>query len=56
MTCKGVSQTIPMKLVTTKFGVDYWTMPVFNFLDEPMQLSIIVVRQLLQYVQTLFAT
>ena len=80
MTCKGVSQTIPMKLVTTKFGVDYWTMPAFNFADEngyvslvdlldaqsvqyginiidhaaePMQQSIIVVRQLLQYVQGL---
>ena len=80
MTCKGVNQTIPMKLVTTKFGVDYWTMPAFNFADEngyvslidlldaqsvayginiidhaaePMQQSIIVVRQLLQYVQSL---
>ena len=77
MTCKGVNQTIPMKLVTTKFGVDWWTMPAFNFADEngyvslvdlldpesvqyginiidhaaePMQQSIIVVRQLLQYV------
>ncbi|MBQ8988456.1 MAG: hypothetical protein IJ067_02035 [Prevotella sp.] len=80
MTCKGVNQTIPMKLVTTKFGVDYWTMPTFNFADEngyvslidlldaqsvqyginiidhaaePMQQSIIVVRQLLQYMQGL---
>jgi hypothetical protein len=80
MTCKGVNQTIPMKFVTTKFGVDYWTMPAFNFADEngyvslvdlldaesvqyginiidhaaePMQQSIIVVRQLLQYVQGL---
>ena len=80
MTCKGVSQTIPMKLVTQKFGVDYWTMPAFNFADEngyvaltdlidaqsvayginiidhavnPMQQSIIVVRQLIQYVQSL---
>ena len=92
MTCKGVSQTIPMKFVTQKFGVDYWTMPAFNFADErsateetlglskngyvslvdlldaesmqyginiidhaaePMQQSIIVVRQLLQYVQSL---
>ena len=83
MTCKGVSQTIPMRLTTQKFGVDYWTMPAFNFADEngyvslidlldaesvtyginiidhaaePMQQSIIVVRQLLQYVQTLFGT
>ena len=80
MTCKGVNQQIPMKLVTTKFGVDWWTMPAFNFADEngyvslvdlldaksmqyginiidhaaePMQQSIIVVRQLLQYVQSL---
>ena len=80
MTCKGVNQTIPMKLVTSKFGVDYWTMPAFNFADEnghvslvdlldaesmqyginiidhaaePMQQSIIIVRQLLQYVQSL---
>ncbi|MBO4802198.1 MAG: hypothetical protein J5545_10100 [Bacteroidaceae bacterium] len=80
MTCKGVNQTIPMKLVTQKFGVDYWTMPAFNFADEngyvslvdlldpesvqyginiidhavePMQQTIIVVRQLLQYVQGL---
>ena len=77
MTCKGVNQTIPMRLVTTKFGVDYWTMPAFNFADEngyvsfvdlldaesvayginiidhavnPMQQSIIIVRQLVQYV------
>ena len=83
MTCKGVSQTIPMTLVTQKFGVDYWTMPAFNFADEngyvslidlldaesvtyginiidhaaePMQQSIIVVRQLLQYFQTLMGT
>ena len=80
MTCKGVNQAIPMKLVTTKFGVDWWAMPAFNFADEngyvslvdlldaqsvayginiidhaaePMQQSIIVVRQLLQYVQGL---
>ena len=81
MTCKGVNQTIPMQLVTTKFGVDWWTMPAFKFADEngyipftdlldaetvtygfniidhavePMQQSIVVVRQLLQYVNTLF--
>ena len=34
MTCKGINQTIPGKLVTTKFGVDWWTMPAFNFADE----------------------
>ena len=80
ITCKGVNQEIPMRLVTTKLGVDWWTMPAFNFADEqgyvsfvdlldpvsvqyginiidhaaaPMQQSMIVVRQLLQYVQGL---
>lgn len=80
MTCKGINQTIPMKLVTTKFGVDYWTMPAFSFSDgngyvslidlldtqsvayainivdhaaEPMQQSMIIVRQLIQYMQGL---
>ena len=80
ITCKGVNQTIPMRLVTTKFGVDWWSMPAFNFADEngyvsfvdlldpesvtyginivdhaaePMQQSVIVVRQLIQYVQGL---
>ena len=80
ITCKGVNQEIPMRLMTTKFGVDWWTMPSFNFADEngyvsfvdlldaqsvayginiidhaaaPMQQSMIVVRQLLQYVQGL---
>ena len=80
ITCKGVNQEIPMRLMTTKFGVDWWTMPSFNFADEngyvsfvdlldsqsvayginiidhaaaPMQQSIIVVRQLLQYLQGL---
>ena len=80
ITCKGVNQEIPMRLATTKLGVDWWTMPAFNFADEngyvsfvdlldsqsvayginiidhaaaPMQQSMIVVRQLLQYVQGL---
>lgn len=34
MTCKGVNQQIPMSLVTTKFGVDYWAMPALKFADE----------------------
>ena len=34
MTCKGVNQVIPMRLQTEKFGVDYWSMPAFNFADE----------------------
>ena len=80
MTCKGVNQEISMRLMTTKFGVDWWSMPSFNFADEngyvaftelldpesvqyginiidhaaePMQQSMIAVRQLLQYVQGL---
>lgn len=80
ITCKGVSQTIPMRLMTQKFGIDYVMMPAFNFADEngyvslidlldaesvtyginifdhaaePMQQSIVVVRQLMQYLQTL---
>ena len=80
ITCKGINQTYPMKLITTKFGVDWWTMPAFRFAEgsdyvpvtdaldqesiryminiadhaaEPMQQSAIVVRQLMQYIQTL---
>lgn len=34
ITCKGVNQEIPMRLVTAKFGVDWWAMPSFNFADE----------------------
>ena len=34
ITCKGVNQEIPMRLVTTKLGVDWWTMPAFSFADE----------------------
>ena len=79
MICKGVDQTIPMRLVTTKFGIDYVSMPSFNFADEngyvslidlldaesvqyginildhsvePLQQSVIVVRQLLEFVTT----
>lgn len=70
----------PTPAIAKADGVDYWTMPAFNFADEsgyvsladlldaesvayginiidhaaePMQQSIIVVRQLLQYVQGL---
>ena len=77
ITCKGVNQTIPMKLMTAQYGVDWWTMPAFKFSDEegyvtyvdlldkealayginiidhavePMKQSIIVVRQVVQYV------
>ena len=83
MTCKGINQTIPMKLVTTKFGVDWWTMPAFNFADEngyvtltdlmdpesvayginiidhhaaPMSQSLIVMRQLMMYVNQVAGT
>ena len=34
MTCKGLNQQIPMKLATTKLGVDWWTVPALNFADE----------------------
>ena len=34
MTCKGVNQQIPMRLVTTKIGVDWWAVPGLNFADE----------------------
>ena len=78
MTCKGLNQQIPMKLATTKLGVDWWTVPALNFADEkgyvplteildkesieyginiidhaaePMQQSIILVRQLAQALQ-----
>ena len=81
MTCKGVGQQIPMRLVTTKLGVDYRPMIALNFADEdgyvsltdlldaesvayginiidhaaaPMQQSIIVARQLAQFLETMF--
>ena len=81
MTCKGINQTIPMCMVTTKFGIDYVPMPAFNFADEngfvsfidlmdpesvqyginiidhaaePMQQSVIVIRQLMEFVESLF--
>ena len=41
ITCKGVNQEIPMRLMTTKFGVDYWTMPAFNFADENGYVSLV---------------
>jgi hypothetical protein len=80
MTCKGVNQNIPMKLQTTKIGVDWWASPALKFSDEdsyvtlndmldresveyglniidhaaePMQQSIITVRQLIQALQNL---
>ena len=83
MTCQGLGQTIPMKLKTIKFGIDYWAMPALNFADEngyvtltdmldmesieymvniadhaaePMQQSIVTVRQLMQYLQTMMGS
>ena len=82
ITCKGLGQEIPMRLVTEKFGVDYVTMPAFNFSDEngyvslvdlldaesmkyainivdhsaePLQQSVIVARQLLQFLQSVYS-
>ena len=35
MTCKGLdNMQIPMKLQTTKIGVDWWAAPALNFADE----------------------
>jgi len=34
MVCKGVNQTIPMRISTAKIGVDWWVVPAFNFSDE----------------------
>ena len=78
MTCAQLKQVIPMRLATTKIGVDWWADPALNFADEngyvpmtemldkesleyainiidhavePMQQSIIVVRQLVQALQ-----
>lgn len=33
VTLKGSNQIIPMRFQTTKFGLDYWSMPAFNFGD-----------------------
>ena len=83
MTCQGLGQTIPMKMQTIKFGVDYWAVPALNFADadgyvpltemldqesmqyminiidhaaDPMKQSIVTVRQLMQYLQTMMGT
>ncbi len=77
MTCNGMENSIPVRMVTTKFGVDWWTMPALNFADEngfvpftelldaetvqyainvldhsaePLQESLISIRQLILYV------
>ena len=34
MTCKGVNQHIPMRIQTSKIGIDYWAVPALNFADE----------------------
>ena len=34
MTCKGINQTIPMQMMTTKLGTDYVSLPAFKFADE----------------------
>ena len=34
MSDKKLGQEIPMRLVTTKVGVDWWTVPALNFSDE----------------------
>jgi len=79
MTCKTLNQEIPMRLATSKIGVDWWAVPALKFADEqgyvplndmldkesveyafnildhsiePMQQSIITVRQLIQFIGT----
>ncbi len=34
MSCSHLNQEIPMKLQTTKLGVDWWAVPALNFADE----------------------
>jgi hypothetical protein len=34
MSDKTLKQEIPMRLVTTKIGVDWWAVPGLNFADE----------------------
>jgi hypothetical protein len=34
MICEGVKQEIPMRLATTKIGVDWWAVPALKFADE----------------------
>ena len=34
MTCAQLNQHIPMRLATTKIGVDWWAAPALNFADE----------------------
>ena len=78
MTCAHQNMIIPMRLATTKIGVDWWATPALNFADEngyvpltemldkesleyginiidhaaePMQQSIVIVRQLMQALQ-----
>ena len=34
MSDKTISQKIPMRLVTTKIGVDWWAVPGLDFADE----------------------
>lgn len=32
--CKSLQQELPMKLITTQVGVDFWAMPAVKFADE----------------------
>ena len=34
VTCKGVNQTFPMRLMTCRVGIDYLPVPAFKFADE----------------------
>lgn len=51
MTCKGVNQTIPMRLVTTQVGIDYWTLYGFKFegSDEYVSLKDLLDQESVEY-------
>lgn len=39
--CKGTNQTLPMRLVTSPVGIDYWTVYGFKFSDEQDYVSML---------------
>lgn len=51
MTCKGVNQVIPMRLVTTQVGVDWWALYGFKFegSDEYVSLKDLLDQESLEY-------
>lgn len=51
MTCKGINQTIPMRLVTTQVGIDYWALYGFKFdgSDEYVSLKDLLDQESVEY-------